>query len=373
LHVNSTKFGGGVAEILQNMIPLMSELNLDACWKNFEAPNQFFDITKRIHNALQGDMESSISNEEFGLYLKQGERIFYQLHPYFQQSDLIIMHDPQTCPVIEFVDKYNSKWIWRCHIDTSTPNPEAWNILKRFIPKYDWLIFHRDEFVSPNTHPNIYTMPPSIDPFSVKNLFLEESITRAIAEKFVPLDLPLITQVSRFDPWKDPLGVIKAFKKIRMKVPCRLVLIGSLARDDPEGIRLLESVRKQSEDDQYIHILTNLDGVSDLEVNAFQRLSKVIIQKSLREGFGLTVTEAMWKETPVVAGNVGGIRLQIENGFNGVLVNSIDETVEKTIYLLKNPREARIIGKMGKETVKKEFLLTKHIERYLDFFMKISD
>lgn len=228
------------------------------------------------------------------------------------------------------------------------------------------------EYAKKGIHNLIYPITPSIDPFSDKNKQLDIDFAKELVEKFVPLDLPLITQVSRFDPWKDPLGVIDAYKLIKEKIPIRLALIGSLAHDDPEGVEWLEKVRKYSGDDPNIHILTNLDGIANLEVNAFQQISDVIIQKSIREGFGMTITEALWKGTPVIGGNVGGIKLQIENGVNGFLVDSIEETAEKTICLLKNQKIAREMGKKGHEKVKNEFLLIKHIENYLDLFSVLS-
>jgi trehalose synthase len=365
LHVNATKFGGGVAEILNNMIPLMQELKIDAQWEIFSAPESFFEISKKMHNALQGNMSINFSNDEISTYIEQARSTYDQIHP---DSDFVIIHDPQPCPVIKFAHEKKGKWIWRCHIDTSNPNPQAWNLISNYLPNYDALIFTMMEFAKLGIHKLIYQIPPSIDPFSKKNKFLDDDTAKDIVSKFVPIDRPLITQVSRFDPWKDPLGVIDAFRKVREKTPVRLALIGSLAHDDPEGIEFLEKVKNYAAEDPQIHILTNLDGVADIEVNAFQRVSDIILQKSLREGFGLTITEALWKETPVIGGNVGGIPLQIENGVNGFLVNSIEETVDKILYLLSNPDISKEMGKKGHEKIKKEFLLIKHVENYLDLF-----
>lgn len=370
LHINSTKFGGGVAEILNNMLPMMRELKIDAEWKVFTAPKSFFEISKKMHNALQGNMSINFSEDEISAFLEQSKSTYEQIHP---NSDFVIIHDPQPSPVIEFAHERRGKWIWRCHIDTSDPNPQAWNLISRYFPNYDALIFTKVEYAKPGINNLIYPIPPSIDPFSEKNKKLDKETANEIVKKFVPLDRPLITQVSRFDPWKDPLGVIDVFRKVREKIPVRLALIGSLAHDDPEGIEFLEKVKNYASNDPEIHILTNLDGVADLEVNAFQQVSDIILQKSLREGFGLTIAEALWKNTPVIGGNVGGIKLQIENGVNGFLVNSIDETVEKILYILANPKIAKEMGKKGREKIKNEFLLIHHLEKYLDLFRILSN
>jgi len=370
LHVNATKFGGGVAEILQNMVALMEELNLDVKWKAFSAPDSFFQISKKMHNALQGNYKINFSTEEVNQFLEQAKEIYDQVHP---EEDFVIIHDPQPCPVIKHAEKRKGKWIWRCHIDTSNPNPKAWDLIFPFLQKYDARIFTMKEFAKSELNKPIFYITPSINPFSEKNKEMDLDTAKNIVQKYVPLDLPIITQVSRFDPWKDPLGVVDAYNKVKEKIPIRLALIGSLASDDPEGVEWLEKVREYANDDKNIYILTNLDGVGDLEVNAFQRVSKIIVQKSLREGFGLTVTEALWKGTPVIGGDVGGIRLQIKDGESGYLVNSIDETAERILYLLKNPKIAENMGKKGREKVRNEFLLIRHFEKYLDLFKSISN
>ncbi len=369
LHVNATKFGGGVAEILQNMIVLMEELDLDVKWKAFSAPDSFFQISKKMHNALQGDYKIKFSTEEVNQFLEQAKDIYDQVHP---EEDFVIIHDPQPCPIIKHAEKRKGKWIWRCHIDTSNPNPKAWDLIFPFLQKYDARIFTMKDFAKSELNDPIFYITPSINPFSEKNKELDLEKAKNIVQKYVPLDIPIITQVSRFDPWKDPLGVVDAYNKVKEKIPIRLALIGSLAHDDPEGVEWLEKVKDYANGDENIHILTNLDGVGDIEVNAFQRVSKIIVQKSLREGFGLTVTEALWKGTPVIGGDVGGIRLQIKDGESGYLVNSIDETAERILYLLKNPKIAENMGKKGREKVKNEFLLIRHFEKYLDLFKSIS-
>ena len=365
LHVNATKFGGGVAEILQNMIPLMNELGIEGNWKIFTAPDSFFDISKKMHNALQGNMEIKFSKKEVNDYIDQAKSTFGQINP---DSDFNIIHDPQPCPIINFTEDKVGKWIWRCHIDTANPNPQAWGMISDYLSLYDALVFTKLEYARKASHDLIYQIPPSIDPFSDKNKDLPEEDARKIVEKFVPVDLPLVCQVSRFDPWKDPLGVIDAYRIVKDKLPISLVLIGSLAHDDPEGVEWLKKVRDYAKNDPGIYILSNLDGIGDIQVNAFQRVSKVILQKSIKEGFGLTVTEGMWKKKPVIGGNVGGIKLQIDDGINGFLVDSVEETAEKIIYILKNPKKARELGEAGHVKIKDEFLLIKHVERYLDLF-----
>ncbi len=364
-NVNATKFGGGVAEILQNMVPLMRELNLDANWEAFSASQQFFEISKRMHNALQGNKRIKFSENDKEIFLGQAKASFEQLKP---RGDFIIIHDPQPCPIINHAVNRKGKWIWRCHIDTSDPNEAAWDLVEPYIKMYDALIFTMKEYLPRKINKPIFQISPSIDPFSPKNQDMDEETAKSIVGQFVKLDKPLITQVSRFDPWKDPLGVIDAFKLAKKSTPMRLALVGSLALDDPEGQELLAKINNYSKDDPDIITLSNLDGVHDREVNAFQRISDVILQKSIKEGFGLTVTEALWKETPVIGGNVGGIKLQIDDGINGFLVNTIEETAEKIVYLIEHPKEAKEIGKKGRLKVKDNFLLINHLEKYLDLF-----
>jgi trehalose synthase len=369
LHVNATKFGGGVAEILQNMVAMMEELELRVNWKTFSAPDSFFQISKKMHNALQGDNEIKFSPEEVTQFLDQAKNSYDQIQP---EEDFVIIHDPQPCPIIKYAEKRKGKWIWRCHIDTSNPNPQSWKLVLPYLQQYDARIFTMRQFAKSELNSPIFYITPSINPFSTKNKEMDYEQVKTIVQKYIPLDKPIITQVSRFDPWKDPLGVIDAYKMVKAKVPVRLALIGSLAHDDPEGVEWLKKVKDYANMDEDIYILSNLDGVGDIEVNAFQRISKIILQKSIKEGFGLTVTEALWKGTPVIGGDVGGIRLQIEDGVNGFLVKSIEQTAEKILYLLDNPKIAAKMGNQGREKVKKEFLLIKHLEKYLDLFKSIS-
>jgi trehalose synthase len=368
LHVNSTKYGGGVAEILQKMVPLMKELGLKVEWKVFSAPDSFFEISKKMHNTLQGNMELGFSDSEISQFLSQAKSTYEQIRP---DADFNIIHDPQPCPMIDSAKPKKGKWIWRCHIDTSNPNPQAWNLISNYINLYDAMIFTKMEFAPKSLHDKVFQITPSIDPFSEKNKFLSKDQAKTIVEKFVHLDKPLITQVSRFDPWKDPLGVIDTYRLIKEKHPVQLALIGSLAHDDPEGKVWLERINEYKKEDPDIHILSNLDGIGALEVNSFQRMSAIILQKSIKEGFGLTVTEGLWKEIPVIGGNVGGIKLQIDNGINGFLVDSTQQAAEKALYILKNPKIAKEMGKSGRKKVQKEFLLDTHVEKYLDMFLQI--
>ena len=369
LHVNATKFGGGVAEILQNMVSMMEELELKVNWKTFSAPDSFFQISKKMHNALQGNNEIRFSSEEITQFLDQAKNSHDQIQP---EEDFVIIHDPQPCPIIKFAEKRKGKWIWRCHIDTSNPNPQAWKLVLPYLQQYDARIFTMEQFAKSELNSPIFYITPSINPFSTKNKEMDYEEAKTIVQKYIPLDKPIITQVSRFDPWKDPLGVIDAYKMVKEKVPVRLALIGSLAHDDPEGVEWLKKVKDYANMDEDIYILSNLDGVGDIEVNAFQRISEIIIQKSIKEGFGLTVTEALWKGIPVIGGDVGGIRLQIEDGVNGFLVKNIEQTAEKILYLLNNPKIAHRMGNQGREKVKKEFLLIQHLGKYLDLFKSIS-
>ena len=360
LHINATSFGGGVAEILRTEIPLLRDLGLDAEWKTLVAEPEFFAITKTIHNALQGD-ERSLSSDEQEEYLSRAEEHAKALD---NNYDLIVVHDPQVLPLLQFRGRGNSKWIWRCHLDTSHPNEEVWGFLRPLLADYDASIFTLPDYV-PSDHPvkRSEIIAPAIDPESPKNIDLGLGLVeRVLTWLGVDTDSPLITQVSRFDPWKDPLGVIEAYKLARKeRANLQLVLVGSMASDDPEGYEIYEQVQRTAKVEPGIHVFTNLTGAGNIEVNAFQRLSDVVIQKSLREGFGLTVSEALWKGTPVVAGGVGGIPLQMEGGAGGFLVNSPEECAEKIVWLLENPSESAVLGVRGRELVRERFLITRLI------------
>ncbi len=362
VNVNSTYYGGGVSELLSSLTLLMNGLRIKTGWRLIQGSPDFFSITKKIHNALQGE-DINLTDRKKELY----EFIIHQnsLRTHLDH-DLVVIHDPQPLPMINYYRK-KSPWIWRCHIDLSNPNKEAWNYLVQFIEKYDAVILSIKEYAQKLKTPQLFFMP-AIDPFSIKNRRLsEEEIDERLEHYNIPTDLPVVVQISRFDRWKDPEGVIEAFKLARKEVDCTLVLLGNVATDDPEGSRVYETVLKHRED--RIIILSSQDSAL---VNALQRRADVVLQKSIREGFGLTVAEAMWKGKPVIGGNVGGIRYQIENGVNGFLVSSIKETADRIIQLLKDKRLRERLGNNAKESVRKNFLLTREVEQYLDLFDSIE-
>lgn len=355
LHFNSTSFGGGVAEMLHSLVPLMKDIGIDAEWKVMDAEDDFFEVTKTIHNGLQG-MEVDLTEKMKKIYLETNKK-----NSDLGDYDIFIIHDPQPVAVIKF--KERGKWVWRSHIDTSKSNRKFVEFLKPYISEYDASIFTIKEFGNNIYDGKRFYIAPSIDPLSEKNRNLKEKDIENVLSKYkIDMDIPIITQVSRFDPWKDPMGVIEAYRYVKKKIPSQLILIGSMANDDPEGLYYYKKIKKYAKNERDIILLTNLD---DAEVNAFQRASDIVVQKSLREGFGLTVTEAMWKGKPVVATKVGGIPLQIEDGKNGFLVNDTRECAEKIIYLLKNKEKAEEIGEKARKTVKDKFLITRHILDYL--------
>jgi len=371
VHVNSTSFGGGVSEILRRLVPLMKDVGINAEWKVIKGGKEFFNVTKAFHNALQGK-EIELTQNMKKVYLQYNELNANLLN---LDYDYVVIHDPQPLTIINYRDERKGKWIWRCHIDLSQPNEKFWSFLEPFLANYDAFIFSLKKYVkSPLEKRNVAIISPSIDPLSDKNKSLPEDRILSTLERYdVDADRPILTQVARFDPWKDPLGVIDVYRKVKKKVPkVQLLLITSMAPDDPEGWTYYERTARHAGEDYNIHLLTDLMGVRDLEVNAFQRASDVALLKSIREGFGMTVTEALWKEVPVVGGNVGGIPLQVINGETGFLVNTVEEAVEKTLYLLKHPEEAEEMGKKGKEHVKENFLITRHLKNYLKLFLRLT-
>jgi trehalose synthase len=359
VNVNSTYYGGGVAELLTSLTLLMNSVGIKTGWRVIQGAPDFFSITKKMHNALQGG-EIKLSNRKIQIY----EEIIYEnaIRNHLESHNLVVIHDPQPLPMINHYKK-NGPWIWRCHVDLSNPNKELWNYLVPFIEMYDAVIFSIKEYMQKLKTPQLCFLP-AIDPFSILNREMsEDEIKERLDHYRIPIDLPLVVQISRFDRWKDPKGVIEAFKMARKKVDCTLVLLGNVATDDPEGVEVYESLLKSRE--ERIIILSHQDTAL---VNALQRRAAVVLQKSLREGFGLTVAEAMWKGTPVVGGNVGGIRYQIEDGVNGFLVSSVEEAAERIIQLIKNERLRCQMGKKAKEAVRERFLLTRYLEQYLDLF-----
>jgi len=371
VHVNSTSFGGGVSEILRRLVPLMKDVGMNAEWKVIKGDKEFFNVTKTFHNALQGkEIELTENIEKVYLRYNQLNANLLDL-----DYDYVVIHDPQPLAIISYRDEGKSKWIWRCHIDLSRPNEEFWSFLEPFLANYDAFIFSLKKYVkSPLEKRNVAIISPSIDPLSDKNKPLPEDRILSTLERYdVDPNRPILIQVGRFDPWKDPLGVIDVYRKVKKKVPgVQLLLITSMAPDDPEGWIYYERTARHAGEDYNIHLLTDFMGVGNLEVNAFQRSSDVALLKSIREGFGMTVTEALWKRVPVVGGNVGGIPLQVIDGVTGFLVNTVDEAAEKTLYLLRNPKEAKEMGKRGREHVLRNFLITKHLRDYLNLFIQLS-
>jgi trehalose synthase len=362
-HINSTYYGGGVAELLGTLTLLLNGLDIWTGWRVLQGSPDFFGITKKMHNALQG-MPFEFTERKREIF---EEVIFENSIRNHLDHDMIVIHDPQPLPLIVHYQK-KCPWVWRCHIDLSNPHQSLWEYLAQFVERYDGVIFSTKEYAQTLSVPQIF-MLPAIDPFSGKNRDLsEEEMSGRLEHYGIPTDLPLVVQVSRFDPWKDPQGVIEAFRIARQETPATLVLLGNFASDDPEGAEIYEALLQSRED----RILILPSGDDTALVNTLQRKAAVIIQKSLREGFGLTVTEAMWKGTPVIGGNVGGIRYQIQDGVNGFLVSSVKETAQRLVQLLKNPEQRAEMGQRAKETVRERFLMTRYLEQYLDLFQSFE-
>ncbi len=369
-HVNSTAFGGGVAELLENLVPIMKDVGIDVHWEVIKGSPEFFKVTKKIHNALQG-MPLDLTEDDVRIYLDYNRT---NSESTILNTDFVVIHDNQPAAIIQFLPERNDKWIWRCHIDLSTPNLIVWNFLEPYISQYDAVIFTSEKYVMPNLKiPKVYVRAPSIDPLSDKNKDISQDEINEVLNRYgVNPGKPIITQVGRFDPWKDPLGVIDVYRLVKKTIPdVQLLLIAGMAKDDPEGWIYFEKTARYASDDNDIHLLTDFKGVRDLEVNAFQRASQVMLQMSTREGFGLTVTEALWKGIPVVGRNVGGIPLQIINGSNGYLVNNVNEAAEKTQYLLSHSDEAKSLGINGKQHVKNNFLIVNDLKDYLRVFTEV--
>jgi trehalose synthase len=357
-HVNSTYYGGGVAEMLSSLTLLMNSAGIMTGWRVIQGSPDFFSVTKKMHNALQGG-KIKLSERKMQIY---EDVIFENAIRNHLGHDIVLIHDPQPLPMIRHYKK-RGPWIWRCHLDLSQPDKKLWGYLHDFVNQYDAVIMSIKEYRQKIAIPQLFFMP-AIDPFSIKNRPLtEKEIDERLHRYKVPTDLPLIVQISRFDRWKDPKGVIKAFQIARKKVDSTLVLLGDVATDDPEGEEIYQSLLDCRE--ERIIILSRQDTAL---VNALQRRATVVLQKSIREGFGLTVTEAMWKGTPVIGGNVGGIKHQIKNGINGFLVSSIEEAADRIVQVLKNEKLRARLGKEARATVKHDFLMIRLLEQYLDLF-----
>lgn len=365
LNINSTAVGGGVAEILTRMIPLLAQLGVKAEWDVIKGDEKFFVITKKFHNGLHG-VPVAIAAEEYDHFLEVNRYNAEQ----FRFGDIVFVHDPQPVALIEKRSTLGKNWLWRCHIDFSRPDPEIWNFLKQFIVRYDSAVFSAPAFSQKLPIPQVL-IAPSIDPLSDKNKELDEKTIDEVFSRFgIDRSRPVVTQISRFDYLKDPLGVIQAYKLAKANVDMQLVLAGGGATDDPEGPLIMEQVKAAAEKDQDIFALF-LPPASDIEINALQRGSTVILQKSLKEGFGLTVSEALWKAKPTIAGAVGGIPLQIAHKYSGILTHSIEGTAQWIKQLISAPEYARRLGLNGKEHVRNNFLMTRHIKDYLLLFLSL--
>ena len=372
LHVNATPYGGGVSELLRSTVPLLSDLGLVADWRIIAGDAAFFEVTKAIHNGLQGAPEG-LGDDQRAAYLQTARRNAEALE---ESYDFVFVHDPQPAALLALHGKGDARWIWRCHIDTAAANRDTWAFLRDLLDGYDAAVYTLREFVAPDLPvARVELMPPAIDPLSPKNMELPRATAREVLEWLgVDPGRPLVTQVSRFDPWKDPLGVIAAYRLAREQVPgLQLVLAGSMALDDPEGWRIYEEIRAEVGADPKIHVLTNLTGVSNVEVNALQRLSDVVVQKSLREGFGLVVSEALWKGTPVVAGRAGGIPLQMADGVGGVLVDGVEECAAAIVRLLSDARAAREHGERGRGRVREHFLTPRLVLDELSLMGRLAE
>jgi trehalose synthase len=356
LHVNATPYGGGVSELLRSSVPLLRDLGLTVDWKVIGGDETFFHATKALHNGLQG-APRPLSQAERTAYRRCIEENAATLDGGY---DFIVIHDPQPAGLLEAHGRGGARWVWRCHIDTSEPNPDAWRFLEPLLGGFDAAVFTMPEFVPPGFPiARVEAIAPAIDPLSPKNIDLDPLMASQILD-WIGVEVPgrLVTQVSRFDQWKDPLGVIAAYRLVREEIAdLQLALVGSMALDDPEGWEVYRQVSEAAERDPLIHIYTNLNGVGNVEVNAFQRLSEVIVQKSIREGFGLVVSESLWKGTPVVAGRAGGIPMQMPEGVGGVLVDSVQECAAAILELLNDRGLAQQLGRSGRERVREHFLL----------------
>jgi trehalose synthase len=363
IHVNSTREGGGVAEILSWLVPFKQQLGLDAEWEVITGKKDFYQCTKNFHNGLQG-AQVAMPDHLLATYEQTNRENAERLRSKLTDADFVFIHDPQPAPLLRSFPDRKGKWVWRCHIDLSRPYRAVWKYLRDFVVHYDASIWSLANFAQPLPHP-LYLIAPSIDPLSQKNRDLDPQEVAAVFNTYnLNPDLPLITQVSRFDRFKDPLGVIEAYRLIKEFTPVQLVLAGGGASDDPEGEEVLREVREAAGDDPDVHILL-LPADAHLEINALQRASAICLQKSTREGFGLTVTEAMWKGKPVIGGDTGGIRLQVVNHHTGFLVNTPEGAALRVRYLLKNRDRLEAMGQKARDLVLNNFLVTRHLREYL--------
>lgn len=372
LHLNATRFGGGVAELLPTLTALMLDVGLQAEWRIIPGDEAFFNVTKSIHNGLQG--------MEVG-YDAQARETFLAANRRFAESfegdyDFVVIHDPQPAALRSLLPAAGGRWAWRCHIDLTAADPVVWGFLRPFVEAYDAAVFTLPDYVQPDLRMDILAyIPPSIDPLSPKNIGIEPHLVDDVVYRLgIDPRRPLLLQVSRFDPWKDPRGVIDTYRAVKKEMPeVQLALIGSMASDDPEGWKIYKEVLRYAGQDGDLLLATNLDGVGALEVNAFQRASQIVLQKSIREGFGLTVSEALWKGIPVVGGRVGGIPMQIGDDACGRLVTTVDEATAACLELLRDPALRHNLGGAGRERVRQHFLSTRNLRDYLSLFLALRD
>ena len=373
LHISATAFGGGVSEILYTLVPLMRDVGLDCHWQVIMGREEFFNATKLLHNSLQGD-PATLTDEQWALYDRYNEINARSIE---DEWDVIIVHDPQPAGMRRVAADHAKAWIWRCHIDLSDPNPEPIARLLPLISEYDATVWHMEQYVPAGLdgHGGVRIVPPAIDPLSPKNMALSPDDASFVCGQFgIDVDRPLICQVSRFDPWKDPMGVIDAYRIVNEELPnVQLALVGSMATDDPEGWEFFHRTFEYADSDPDIKILNNLNNVGAIEVNAFQSQSDVAIQKSIREGFGLTVTEALWKGRPTIGGDVGGIPLQIVDGETGFLVSSAEQAAQRSLEVLADPELGRRLARNGKERTREHFLTPRLLRDWLRMFGELPD
>jgi trehalose synthase len=370
LHVSATAFGGGVSEILNTLVPLMLDVGLAAEWQIIYGREEFFNATKLMHNALQGNPQD-LSEDQWQTWLHYNEINARQLS---EDWDVCIVHDPQPAALASLVPDKARRWIWRCHIDLSTPNVDTLSGLVPYLDPYPAAVFHMPAYVPADMDGRAHIIPPAIDPLAPKNMAFSPEDAVYICEQFgIDVDRPLLCQVSRFDPWKDPLGVIDAYRIVKERMPdVQLALVGSMATDDPEGWDFFNSTIAHADGDPDIHILNNLNNVGAIEVNAFQSHCDVVLQKSTREGFGLTVTEAIWKGRPFIGGKVGGIPLQVTDGETGFLVSSVEECAQRCLEILADPGLGKQLGRAGKEAVRRRFLMPRLLRDWLELFEHVG-
>ena len=366
VHLSATSFGGGVSEILYTLVPLMKDAGIDVEWQVIYGREEFFNATKLMHNALQGNPQD-LTPEQWATWEQYNEMNARELAPGW---DVCLVHDPQPAALFQLVPEKAKHWLWRCHIDLSTPNPATIERLLPVIRDYPVSFFHMDQYVPEGMRGDVRIVPPAIDPLAPKNMALSPEDASYVCRQFgIDVDRPLMCQVSRFDPWKDPLGVIDAYRKVKEEIPgVQLALVGSMASDDPEGWDFFNATVAHADGDEDIHILNNFNNVGAIEVNAFQSHADVVIQKSIREGFGLTVSEALWKARPFVGGDVGGIPLQVQNGLSGYLVSDVDTCAARCIDILRDPALGKALGRRGKEHVRQRFLTPRYLRDYLKVF-----